>query len=171
MGRHRPETCRICHANGFERLGQGANLIQLDQNRIRTPLGDTTLQDLWIRHEEIVPDELDLVPKRFRHERPAIPIVLRQTVFDGDDRIARHPICPEIDHLRGIELSALTRQMVDAVLVELARRRIESDRNILARLVAGLIDRLKNQLEGFLVASEIRSKSSFVTDRSRVALL
>ena len=46
------------HAHGVERFGDRADLIQLDQQRVADAFGDAALQNLRVRHEHIVADEL-----------------------------------------------------------------------------------------------------------------
>ena len=57
------------------------------------------------------------------------------------------------------------------LVVELARRRIECDGDLLAGLVAGQLDGFENQLDGFAVRLERRSKSALVANRRVVSLL
>src|SRR4029077_13340909 len=44
--------------DGFQRLGQGANLVDLDENGIGHALFDAALQALHVGYEEVVADEL-----------------------------------------------------------------------------------------------------------------
>src|SRR3546814_9369860 len=56
-------------------------------------------------------------------------------------------------------------QVVLALGVELARRDVEAEIDVLARLEAGLLDRLKQAVERCNVRRQVRRKAAFVTDR------
>ena len=45
--------------DGFERLRQGADLVDLDQDRVAGAFGDAAAQALGVGDEQIVADELD----------------------------------------------------------------------------------------------------------------
>src|SRR5581483_7925211 len=51
------------HANRLERLGQRADLVQLDEHAVRGALEDAAFDALRVRDEEVVADELDAVPQ------------------------------------------------------------------------------------------------------------
>ncbi len=63
-----PERCEIDrrvagvgrHLHGFQRFGQGADLVDLDQNRIGDARLDAARQALGVGDEQIVADQLDL---------------------------------------------------------------------------------------------------------------
>ena len=46
------------HLDGVDRFGDGADLVELDQNRVGDAFGDAALQALGIGDEEIVADQL-----------------------------------------------------------------------------------------------------------------
>jgi hypothetical protein len=46
------------HLDRGEGLGQGADLVDLDQDRVGDALPDAFLQDLGVGHEQVVADEL-----------------------------------------------------------------------------------------------------------------
>jgi len=79
------------HRDRGESLRQRADLIDLDEDRVRDPLRDPLLQDLRVRDEEIVADELHFPAQTIGKKLPALPVVLRHPVFDTDDRIAVAP--------------------------------------------------------------------------------
>ena len=64
-------------------------------------LVNSLLQELHVGHEQIVADELNLVAELLRQFFPAGPIVLRATVFDGDDRKLRAQLGVVIDQFVG----------------------------------------------------------------------
>ena len=62
-------------------------------------------------------------------------------------------------------------QVVLAVLVELGSGAVERQQHILAGNVAGVLDRLHDDLERFGVAAKVRRKAAFVADGGGVAFL
>ena len=64
------------HVDRGERLGQRADLVRLDQDRVRDAARDALAQDLGVGHEQIVADELDALAEPLREQRPAVPVAL-----------------------------------------------------------------------------------------------
>jgi hypothetical protein len=58
-----------------------------------------------------------------------------------------------------------------SILIKLAGRRIERDRNLLARLVTGLLNGLQHDFNGLDVRLHRRSKAAFIANRRVVAAL
>src|SRR5438477_243783 len=70
----------------------------------------------------------------FRQRAPGVPVVLRDAVLDRDDRIASGELGVEVAHAVPVGLASL--EAVRALGEELARRRIECDRDVLAMACA-----------------------------------
>ncbi len=85
---HRAPTCLSRHLDRGDRLRERADLVQLDEHRIRDVLVDTACDPLHIGHEEIVSHQLDLAADGLIQVFPPGPVVLRQPVFQDDDRIS-----------------------------------------------------------------------------------
>ena len=49
------------HLNGFQRLGQGADLVDLDQDGVGNPFFNAFFEDFAVGDEQIVADDLDFV--------------------------------------------------------------------------------------------------------------
>src|ERR1700751_3060552 len=64
-----------CQVDRIERFAHGADLIDLDQNRIRDALVDSLLQELNVGHKQIISHQLDLPTNLFGQILPAIPVV------------------------------------------------------------------------------------------------
>src|SRR6185503_7398680 len=112
------------------------------------------------RDEEVVPDELHTVTEPLRQRAPRLPVVLRSTVFDRDDRITADELRPELGHFRARLLSAL--EAVGTVLEHLARRRVECDRDAVA--VTGALRPLEDQVDRVLTRVEIGGEAALVAD-------
>src|SRR5207247_11005964 len=99
-------------------------------------------QALDVGDEEVVADELDVSTHGVGQALPALPVVLGHAVLDGNDRVASSPVPVQLDQAGGAERPTLAFQPVLAVLVELAGRRSERDRNPRASRAPGLLDRV-----------------------------
>ena len=86
------------HLHGVERFGEGADLVELHQDRVGGLFLNPAREPLDVGHEQIVADELHAFTQALREQGPARPIVFGQTVFDRDDRIAAAKPFIERDH-------------------------------------------------------------------------
>ena len=100
---------------------------------------------------------------------PAVPVVLGHAVLDRHDRVAVDQAGPELHHLAGAEHLVLAGQVVGAVAVQLAGRRVEGDGDLLPRREAGGLDRLDQDRHGVLVAGQVRREAALVTHGRRQA--
>ena len=73
--------------DGVERLGERADLVDLHEDRVGHAAFDALAEEFDVGHEEIVADELGLRADRVGELLPAVPVVFRAAVFDGDDRV------------------------------------------------------------------------------------
>ena len=117
-----------------------------------------------VGHEQIVADQLALVADQVGQDLPAFPVVFRHAVFDRDDRIVRDQIGEIFRLLLPRALLALAFVDVGAVLEEFGRRAIERQHHVAAGLVAGLVDRLHDEIERGLRRLQIRRKTALVAD-------
>ena len=127
---HRGVAGLVRHLDGGQRLGQRADLVDLDQDRIGDAVLDALRQPLDIGDEQIVADELDLVADQVGDDLPALPIVLGHAVLDRDDGIALGEIGEILRLLFFRARLAFAGIDVGAVLVEFARRRIEREHDV-----------------------------------------
>ena len=84
--------------DGGERLGQRADLIDLDENGVARPFPDAALEPRDIGDEKIVSDKLAFGADLLRQQPPAIPIIFGHAVLDRNDRIVRD----EFRKIRGL---------------------------------------------------------------------
>ena len=106
-------------------------------------------------------------PSRSVVELPAVPVVLGVAVLERDDGELVHEPRVEVRHLGRRRLAAL--EAVDAVGEELARRRIERDRDLLP--VAGLLGRVEDRLDRRLARGQVGREAALVADGGGEALL
>ena len=116
--------------------------------------------------EQIVADELDLVAELVGELLPVVPVAFGAAVFDADDRVLAAELDVEVDQLvAGDGLAGALLEGVGAVaVVELGGGDIEREEDLLARLVAGVLDGLEDGLDGVLGAVELRREPAFVAD-------
>ena len=87
------------HLDAVQRLGERADLVELDQDGVRGALADALRQALRVGDEEVVADELHVAAELGVELPPAGPVVLRQAVLDADDGVLGAPALPVRDHL------------------------------------------------------------------------
>ena len=98
----------------------------------------------------------------------ALPVIFLQRVLDGHDRVVGDEVLVDLGHLLSGVLAAL--EVVLAVLEELGRSNVESQGDILARLKAGLLDGLNDEVQSCLRGLSLRSESALVTQAGGQAL-
>jgi hypothetical protein len=153
MRDHRLVRGRTRQLDRIERFGEGADLVELDQDRVRDVLVDPALQPLDIGDEDVIANKLEPLAEPIGQESPALPLVLGEAVLERHERIAVGEILVHLDHRLGVELQPLAWQAVDAVREEPGGRRVESEDDV-ARM-AGTVDRLEDRFERRLARREI----------------
>ena len=95
---------------------------------------------------------------------PAVDVVFRHAVLDGDDGIFLDKLC-EILRLLGNRAGFLL-ALIDvlAVLEELGRSAIERQHHVIARLVPGLVDGAHDEIERSVRRRQVRREAALVTD-------
>ena len=157
--------------DGFERLGQRADLVDLDQQRIGQALFDPHRQALRVGDEEVVADQLNAAAQLVGHGLPAFEIVFGHAVLDGADRVSVAQVGEVIRHLRRGKRQALPADLILPVLEELARGRIERHGDVLAWLEPGLLDRAHDEVQRGARAGEIGRETALVTHRGGEAFV
>src|ERR1700722_1966078 len=167
------------HFHRFDRLAHGADLIQLDQNCVSDPFGNPAREDFWIGHKRIVAHQLDLFHSLFfaaqlvGDQFPSIPVIFRQSVLDRNDGILPHPVGPELHHLLRAArrlVGFLENIFLRGPVVEFAGRRVQRNRNLLARLVAGGSDCFQHAFNRLFVRFQIWCEAAFVAHRRRISV-
>ena len=135
-------------------------------------LGDAVVQALGVGDEQIVADQLHFAAELARQLLPALPVVFGQAVLDRADRPALAQFLPQVDHLvrSGDAVGLALEEAVAGLalflgLVEQFRcGGIERENDVLAELVAGLLDGLGQHFQSFIAAFDVGSKAAFVAD-------
>ena len=92
---------RLGQADRVDRLGQRADLVDLDQDRVGDAVLDALGKPRLVGHEQIVPDQLDAMRRACRSALPAGHIVLGHAVLDRGDRIGVAQLREIVGHLLG----------------------------------------------------------------------
>ncbi|MND32218.1 hypothetical protein D3C80_227860 [compost metagenome] len=156
--------------DGIERFRQRADLVDLDEDGVGNAHLDTVAQAGGIGDEQIVADQLNLGADLVGQDLPAFPVVFGHAVFDRDDRILASEFGQVFSHGSRFQRAAFTFENVLAILEEFGRGAIEAEEYVFTRLVAGLFDRLDDEVEGFRCTLQTRRKAAFVTNIGVVAL-
>ncbi len=98
--------------NGFNRLGEGADLVELDQQCVGGFIFDGAAYALGVGDQQVVAHDLDAIAHLFDHQLPAFPVILGQAVFNRNNGVLIHPTLPESHHLLTGELLAFFAQVV-----------------------------------------------------------
>ena len=150
--------------DGLERLGERADLVDLDQDRVGGTQLDALLEALGVGDEQVVAHQLHLVANATGELNPAVPVLLGHAVLNGDDGIGVDELLPVINHLGTRVLHALALELVHAGLgvVELGRGRVHGVHEVDAGLKAGLLHGLGDVLERLGIGLKVGGKAALV---------
>ena len=154
--------------DGLQRFGQRADLVDLDQDRVGHPQLDAPLQAVAVGDEQVVAHQLHRGPQAIGQQLPAVPVILGNAVLDRHDRVAAHQLGQLFDHL-GTAVAAAAKG-VAAVFVKLGAGHIEGQRDLVAGAIAGLLDRLDQDVAGGVIA-QVGGKATLIADGGAHALL
>ncbi len=89
---HRGIGRLVGHLDRSQRLGQGPDLVHLDQDRIGSSVLDAIGKPSHVGDEQVVADQLALAADQVSQLLPAVHVIFGHAVLDRDDRIARHQV-------------------------------------------------------------------------------
>ena len=150
----------LCQLHCVEGLGQRTNLVHLHEQSVSCALFDTASQTLGVGHEQVVTDDLDLVTDLLGQGLVALPVVLVQGILDGNQGVLCNEVSVVCAHLSCGLLLAL--ELVCAVVVELGGCNVQCQCNLLARLVASLLDCLNDQVQCSCVGLQVGCETTLV---------
>ena len=164
MAHHGGIAGALRHLDCLQCLGQAADLVHLDQDRVRGAQLDALPQAGGVRDEQVVAHQLDLPAQALGQPHPAVPVLLGEAVLDGDDGVAVDELLPVVDHLVGRQAPALALQLVQAglLVIELARGGVHRKREVAARLEARLAHGTHQVLEGLGIRLQVGGKAALV---------
>ncbi len=134
--------------------------MSFHQQRIAGFILNAAADTLGVGDEQIIANDLDLVSQLAGHQLPGSPVILRQAVFDRDDRIVVDPLGPEFNHLLAGQLLAFLAQVVGlgVFFVQFGGGRIERNGNIQAAagFEASLFDGGEDDFDGLVIGFQTR---------------
>ena len=121
------------------RFGQGANLIDLQQQTISGVRVNSPLNPRGIGAEEVIAQNHHIRAQALVEQSPAAPVRLIKPVFHADYRIAPRPIGDLLDHLLAVQRRAIN--VIAPVAVKLRGGDIDCQGDILSGMVTGALNR------------------------------
>ena len=152
--------------DGLQGLGEGADLVELDEDGIAAAKLDAPGEAFGVGDEEIVAYQLDPAAQLLREKLPALPVLLVQGVLDGEDGITVHKLLPVADEGLGGKAGPGFWEKIFALpaALPLAGGGVHSQHKVFSWFVAGFLYGFQDAGDGFLVAGEIRSEAALVAD-------
>ena len=150
-------------------FGERADLIHLDQDRVGHAQIEAALQAGAVGHEQVVAHQLHRAAQLVGEQLPAVPVVLGDAILDRDDREAIHQRRQLIHHLGAAVAAAV--EGIAVVGKEFGAGHIQGQGNLVARAVAGLLDRLHQQVARFDVAQIRREPPLIAHGRAQALVL
>ena len=95
------------HLDSVESLGQGTDLVDLDEDGVTSTHLDTLLEVLDVGDEEVITDELAASADGLGELHPAFPVFLGEAVLDRVDRVLGDQLLQVSDLLLAGELLAV----------------------------------------------------------------
>ena len=145
----------LSHFDCVECFGQCTDLVDLDQDCVRNAEINTLLEEGCVCNEQVVTNKLDSVSETLCELLPAIPVILCETVFDGDQRILVDPALIEVDHFfAGLFTFAGTSEDILALLLikEFGGSRVHCEADVITELVAGCLDCFNHEFQRSFVS-------------------
>ena len=149
-------------------FGEGADLVGLDQDGVAGSIVDPLAQALHVGDEQVVPHQLHPAAQTLGQGRPALPVLLPQGVFDGEDGVLVHQVFPVFDHILRGELLPPLGQAVPVPLHPLAAGGVQGQ--LYLAPIACLFNGGQHRLNGSFIAGKVRSKTALVPHAGRQAL-
>src|SRR4029453_12621909 len=161
-------TGTLGQGNGVQGLGQGTDLVDLDQQGVGRGRLDALLQADRVGDEEVIANQLDLVTDSVGEGLPAFPVVLVQRVFNGDQRVVGNELSVVGAHFRRGQCLAF--ELVSTILVELGGSNVQGKGDVRTRGVAGVLDGFLDQVQCSAVGRQVGGEAALVTEARGEAL-
>ena len=164
MGHNRGVSGAVGHLDGIQGLGQGADLVDLDEDGVCNFLLNAGGQAGDIGDEQVVAHELHLVADSLGEHGPALPVGLGHAVLQRYDGIGVCKLLPHIHQLLlGHLLAGLGLDIALLLLVPpLGGGGVDGDHKVLTGLEAGLLNGGHDDLQGVLILLQVGGVAALV---------
>ena len=164
MAHHGGVARPVGQLDGVQGLGEGADLVELDEHAVAHAQLDSLADAAHVGDEEVVAHQLHLLAQLFGEHLPALPVVLGHAVFDGDDGVFLNETGVHFHHLFGGHGDAPLGQMIASVLLAepVGDRAVDGQHEVLAGLVTRLLDGGDQGLQGVFVAVQVGGVAALV---------
>jgi len=131
---HNTPTIGLCQLCGLNRFGNGTDLIDLKEETIARLLLNGSLDPQWVRHRQIITNDLDSA--RLREMRPSLPIVLLKRILNADNGVLLNIAQIQIsqfdtrDPLSRVRVGILEVEVVFSIFVKFGRGNVEGNFNL-----------------------------------------
>mmetsp|Transcript_11880 Transcript_11880/g.49771 ORF Transcript_11880/g.49771 Transcript_11880/m.49771 type:complete len:561 (+) Transcript_11880:77-1759(+) len=171
VGRHDAPARLLGHAHRLDRLGDGTDLVHLEQQRVARLGLDGGGDALGVGDEQVIAH--NLAHARAGKQAGVLKVILVEGVLDGHDGVLGAELLVHLDHLLAgllhgaVVVLRLEVQVVHLVLgVELGGGDVHANLDLAG--VPSLLDRLLEQLEALLVLLDVGREAALVADVARV---
>ena len=162
---HDSPVVGLSELSSLDRLGDRADLVDLEQKTVACLLLDGRLDTEGVRDRQVITDDRNAGLTQYR---PGFPVVLVEWVLNRRDRVLLEVALVDVgelstrDPLAWVRVGVLEVQVVLALLVEF--RAGDVKRDVHAALVASHLDSIDQQVKRLVSRLEVRSKATLVTD-------
>ena len=167
------------HLDGFDGLGEGADLIELDEDGVSSVLFNALLDDFGVGDEEVVADELNLAAEFLAELLPTFPVAFGHAVFKRDkgEFVGEfHPVTDKL--IGGIDFAGFGLMINDLAIFALFAlgpfrgSGVHGEHEVFARLIAGGFDAFHDEGEDFFVRTVlgVGGESTFIASSGGEAL-
>lgn len=168
VGNHDTPVVGVGVLSGLDGLGQGTDLVDLQQKGVARLELDGLLDAEGVGDSQVITDNLEV--GGLVEVRPGLPVVLSEGVLDGDDGVLGSKGLVKVgkllvgEPLGGVGLGVLEVEVVLLLLdlVELAGGNVHGDLDLAG--VASLLNGISDEVKGLLSGLNIGSDTTLVTD-------
>ena len=168
VGDHDAPVGSVGVLSSLDRLGEGPDLVDLEEKGIASLKVDGLLDALGVGDSQIITDDLDVLG--LVEVAPCLPVVLSEGVLNADNGVLLAEVAvhgSELlvgDPLGGVAVGVLEVKIVLllGLLVELAGGNIHGNAHLAG--VSGLLDGLGDEVKGLLSGLNIGGNTTLVAD-------
>mmetsp|Transcript_26955 Transcript_26955/g.67764 ORF Transcript_26955/g.67764 Transcript_26955/m.67764 type:complete len:364 (+) Transcript_26955:312-1403(+) len=170
MGDHDRPASLVCHLARLDALGDGADLVDLEEEGVAGVAVDGALNALGVGDEQIVANDLYTIGDLGGERGEGLPVVLVERILNGDDRVLGAELLVERDQLgagllqTAVALLVLKVEVVHVLLLEeeLGGRNVHAELHLAS--VASTLDGLGAKGETLHVVEDVGREATLVAN-------